>query len=53
MPETWEFGVRPGAPVQPYSIRDDAYLLFLGNEVYLLACPKRCDPAAVLPVNQN
>ncbi|MEU0651353.1 hypothetical protein ACWEV9_06945 [Streptomyces albogriseolus] len=49
----WEFGVRPGAPVQPYSIRDDAYLLFLGNEVYLLACPKRCDPAAVFPVNQN
>ncbi|MER6750277.1 hypothetical protein [Streptomyces fungicidicus] len=53
VPENWEFGVRPGAPVQPYSIRDDAYLLFLGNEVYLLACPQRCDPAAVFPVNQN
>ncbi|MXQ56067.1 hypothetical protein GTY64_26415 [Streptomyces sp. SID8376] len=53
VPENWEFGVRPGALVQPYSIRDDAYLLFLGTEVYLLACPKRCDPAAVLPVNQN
>ncbi|MFJ7100703.1 hypothetical protein [Streptomyces albogriseolus] len=53
VPENWEFGVHPGAPVQPYSIRDDAYLLFLGNEVYLLACPKRCDPAAVCPVNQN
>jgi hypothetical protein len=46
-------GVHPGAPVQPYSIRDDAYLLFLGNEVYLLACPARCDPAAVFPVNQH
>ncbi|MET8490060.1 hypothetical protein OIE90_21220 [Streptomyces cellulosae] len=53
MPENWEFGAHPGAPVQPYSIRDDAYLLFLGTEVYLLACPKRCDPAAVFPVNQN
>ncbi|MGA5806686.1 hypothetical protein ACPC3D_32405 [Streptomyces cellulosae] len=53
VPENWEFGVRPGAPVHPYGIRDDAYLLFLGNEVYLLACPKRCDPAAVFPVNQN
>ncbi|MFF3893904.1 hypothetical protein ACFYY3_12070 [Streptomyces sp. NPDC001812] len=53
IPEGWEFGVRPGAPVQPYSIRDDAYLLFLGNEVYLLACPARCDPAAVFPVNQH
>ncbi|GAA3499579.1 hypothetical protein ACF09G_09695 [Streptomyces albogriseolus] len=53
VPENWEFGVRTGAPVQPDSIRDDAYLLFLGNEVYLLACPQRCDPAAVFPVNQN
>ncbi|CAM5584796.1 hypothetical protein [Streptomyces griseomycini] len=53
VPENWGFGVRPGAPVQPYSISDDAYMLFLGNEVYLLACPKRCDPAAVLPVNQH
>ncbi|MET4660569.1 MULTISPECIES: hypothetical protein [Streptomyces] len=53
VPENWEFGVRPGAPVQPHSVGDDAYLLFLGNEVYLLACPRRCDPAAVLPVNQR
>ncbi|WP_208818237.1 hypothetical protein [Streptomyces marokkonensis] len=53
VPGHLEFGVRPGAPVQPYSIRDDAYLLFLGNEVYLLACPKRCDPAAVFPANQH
>ncbi|WP_322657303.1 hypothetical protein [Streptomyces justiciae] len=53
VPEYQEFGVHPGAPVQPYTIRDDAYLLFLGNEVYLLACPARCDPAAVLPVNQH
>ncbi|MFI7298849.1 hypothetical protein [Streptomyces sp. NPDC050121] len=53
VPEYQEFGVHPGAPVQPYSIRDDAYLLFLGNKVYLLACPARCDPAAVFPVNQH
>lgn len=53
VPEYQEFGVHPGAPVQPHSIRDDAYLLFLGNEVYLLACPARCDPAAVFPVNQH
>ncbi|MFI2423848.1 hypothetical protein ACH5A7_07045 [Streptomyces sp. NPDC018955] len=36
-----------------HGLRDDAYMLFLGNEVYLPACPKRCDPAAVLPVNQS
>ena len=55
MPGAGELGVRrpprgPGAALQR---PDDAYLLFLGTEVYLLACPKRCDPAAVFPVNQN
>lgn len=53
VPENREFGVRPGAPVQPDGLGDDAYVLFLGNEVCLLACPARCDPAAVWPVNQN
>lgn len=27
--------------------------LLLGNQVYILACPARCDPAAVVPVCQN
>jgi hypothetical protein len=40
-------------PEQPYTIHADTYLLFLGNEVYLQACPAHCDPAAVWPVNQN
>lgn len=53
VPESLGFGVRPGAPVRPYGIRDGAHLLFLGSEVRLPACPKRCDPAAVLPVNQG
>ncbi|MGW3492398.1 hypothetical protein [Streptomyces sp. NPDC001020] len=53
VPEGMEFAVRPGQPEQPYSLRADTYWLFLGNEVYLLACPARCDPAAVWPVNQN
>ncbi|MFE3541931.1 hypothetical protein ACFXK0_03035 [Nocardia sp. NPDC059177] len=37
------------------SIRRDAIDegLFLGNQVYLLACPDRCDPAALWPVCQN
>ncbi|MFI5570730.1 hypothetical protein ACIA6T_25985 [Streptomyces sp. NPDC051740] len=53
VPESLEFGVRPGAPVPSHGIRDDAYALFLGSEVCLPACPLRCDPAAVLPVNQG
>ncbi|KAB2976665.1 hypothetical protein F8R89_34445 [Streptomyces sp. SS1-1] len=53
VPEDMEFAVHAGRPEQPDSVRADAYVLFLGNEVYLLACPARCDPAAVWPVNQN
>ncbi|GAA1933876.1 hypothetical protein [Kitasatospora viridis] len=50
--EYTEFAVHPGQPEQPYGF-GDGYGLFLGNEVYLLACPAHCDPAAVWPVNQN
>ncbi|MFE2647310.1 hypothetical protein [Streptomyces nigra] len=53
VPENRDFAVHPGRPEQPDSVRPDAYGLFLGNEVYLPACPDRCDPAAVWPVNQN
>jgi hypothetical protein len=48
-----DFAVHPGLPEQPYSVGADTYNLFLGNEIYLLACPDHCDPAAVWPVNQN
>lgn len=53
VPEYTEFAVRPGLPEQPYSVGADTYGLFLGNEVYLMACPAHCDPAAVWPVNQH
>ncbi len=53
VPEDMPFPTRPGQPEQPDSFSSDAYVLFLGNEVYLLACPEHCDPAAVWPVNQN
>ncbi|MER6115018.1 hypothetical protein [Streptomyces sp. NPDC001743] len=53
VPEGMEFAVRPGLPEQPYSVGAGMYGMFLGNEVYLMACPAHCDPAAVWPVNQN
>lgn len=53
VPDGMDFAVYPGQPEQPYSVRADTYWLFLGNEVYLLACPARCDPAAIWPVNQH
>jgi|UniRef100_A0AAU3HQ44 hypothetical protein len=53
VPESMDFAVHPGLPEQPYSVGADTYNLFLGNEIYLLACPDHCDPAAVWPVNQN
>lgn len=45
----------PSLRPRPLTLRPlvDTYNLFLGNEVYLPACPDHCDPAAVWPVNQN
>ena len=53
VPEYMDFAVRPGQPDQPYSSGTGTYELFLGNEVYLLACPAHCDPAAVWPLTQS
>jgi hypothetical protein len=40
-------------PEQPDTFSSDHYVLFLGNEVYILACPAHCHPAAAWPVTQN
>jgi hypothetical protein len=53
VPENFAFPKRPEAPEQLDSFSADDYGLFLGNDVYLLACPASCDPAAVWPVNQH
>ncbi|GIE77334.1 hypothetical protein Aph02nite_32840 [Actinoplanes philippinensis] len=53
VPEDFGFPKRPEAPEQIDCFDSDAYGLFLGNMVYLLACPRRCDAAAAWPVNQN
>lgn len=53
IPENFGFPKLPGAPRQPDTFDSNAYGLFLGNMVYLLACPDRCDTAAAWPVNQN
>ncbi|WP_017583289.1 hypothetical protein [Nocardiopsis valliformis] len=53
VPEGMGFAVVPGQPEQPDGGSPGEYELFLGNEVYLLACPEHCDPAAAWPVTQN
>jgi hypothetical protein len=53
LPENFGFPKRAEAAEQPDSFSGDEYCMFLGNAVYLLGCPARCDPAAVWPVNQN
>ncbi|MFJ7213506.1 hypothetical protein [Amycolatopsis sp. NPDC098790] len=53
IPENFGFEKRPDQPEQPDTFNSDQYGLFLGNEVYVLACPARCHPAAAWPVNQN
>ncbi|SBT51115.1 hypothetical protein [Micromonospora auratinigra] len=53
VPENFGFPKRPEAAEQVDTFNGNEYGMFLGNDVYLLACPARCDPAAVWPVNQN
>jgi hypothetical protein len=53
VPEDFAFDTLPGQEEQPGWYRSANYALFLGNEVYILACPAHCDPAAAWPVTQN
>jgi hypothetical protein len=53
VPEDYGFETLPGQEEQPGWYRRENYALFLGNEVYILACPAHCHPAAAWPVNQN
>ncbi|GIE30415.1 hypothetical protein Ait01nite_034600 [Actinoplanes italicus] len=53
IPENYGFPKLPEAPRQPDTFDSNAYGLLLGNMVYILACPDRCDPAAAWPANQN
>ena len=53
VPENYGFDKAPDAPEQPNTFDSKQYGLFLGNEVYVLACAAQCQPLAVWPVNQN
>jgi hypothetical protein len=53
LPENFPFPTTPGAPEQRGTYSKKRYKLFLGNAVYMFACPKGCDPRSVLPVNQS
>ncbi|HEY0494861.1 MAG TPA: hypothetical protein VGD48_03895 [Kutzneria sp.] len=53
VPEDFGFDKRPDQPVQPDTFNSDQYGLFLGNEVYIVACPEHCHPAAAWPILQN
>ena len=53
VPEDFGFPKQPEAAEQIDTFNSDEYGMFLGNDIYLLACPARCHPAAVWPVNQN
>ncbi len=53
LPLTFGFETWPEQPEQPHQFSAGEYGLFLGNEIYLLACTARCHPAAVWPVLQS
>ncbi|MDB5386827.1 MAG: hypothetical protein JWM11_2473 [Planctomycetaceae bacterium] len=45
--ENFEFEKQVNAPEQPDSFSSNAYCLFLGNEVYIFACPEQCNSRSV------
>jgi hypothetical protein len=53
VPANFGFDMVPGSPEQPSSFSHSHYALFLGNELYLLACTAQCHPLALWPVLQN
>lgn len=53
IPANFGFDMAPGAPVQPNSFSRSHYCVFLGNELFLLACTAQCHPLALWPVLQN
>jgi hypothetical protein len=53
IPDSAGFDMVPGAPEQPNSFSRSQYCLFLGNELYLLACTAQCHPLALWPVLQH
>jgi hypothetical protein len=59
VPADLSFPKRPGQPDQPpepdrpTTFVNDEYVLFLGNRVYIMACPAHCHPAAAWPILQN
>lgn len=53
VPENWGFDMWPMKDKDVHGTSDDQAHLFLGNEIYILACPARCHPEAAWPVPQN
>lgn len=53
IPEGVGFDMALGAPEQPNSFSRKQYCLFLGNELYLLACTGQCHSMALWPVLQS
>jgi len=51
--EHYKFQKLPTAPEQPDSSYTDGYVLFLGNEVFVFACPKQCNTRAIWVTVQN
>ena len=47
-PDGFGFKQTDTAPEQPDSFSSSEYCLFLGNQVYILACDRQCDPRAVI-----
>jgi hypothetical protein len=53
IPENYGFDMWPMRDKDGHGTSDNQVHLFLGNEIYILACPARCHPEAAWPAIQN
>jgi hypothetical protein len=53
VPDGFGFEMMPEAPEQEGSFSSTQYCLFLGNQLFLLACRSQCHAQALWPVLQN
>jgi hypothetical protein len=53
VPPNFGFPKRKSAPVQPASITDENYNLFLGRPTFIFACKEQCTPYSLYAVTQD
>lgn len=53
IPDGFEFRQTETAPEQPDSFSNTEYCFLLGNQVFILACDRQCNPSALIAICDN